>query len=218
MTCDQARLSLGVYVLDALEPHERAAVDAHLVVCPECAAELVELNPLPGLLSSLTAEDVEGVAPMASPDGFERLLARAQASIVDPPAQPRRHRGWRVPVGAAAAAVVLLGVVLTFGRAGSSPSSPHTYQASQGDVGITVTLTSEVRGTAVDVAVRGVPRGERCTLVAQGRDGARETVGTWQVTYSGEAWSKVATSIPRAQLTGLQLLGAKGQTLVTMRV
>ncbi|MDT7548558.1 MAG: hypothetical protein QOE84_952 [Actinomycetota bacterium] len=218
MTCDQARLSLGVYVLDALEPQERAAVDAHLVVCPGCAAELAELNPLPALLDSLTAEDVEGVAPMASPDGFERLLARAQASIADPPAQPRRHLGWRVPVGAAAAAVLLLAVVLIFGRLGSGPSPRHTYQASQGDVGITVTLTSEVRGTAVDIAVRGVPRGERCTLVAQGRDGSRETVGTGQVTYSGQAWSKVATSIPRAQLTGLQLLGAKGQTLVAMRV
>jgi hypothetical protein len=216
MTCDQARLSLGVYVLDALEPEERAAVDAHLVSCPGCAAELAELDPLPGLLGSLTAVDIEGVAPMASPDGFERLLARARAA--DQSALPRRHLGWRVPVGAAAAAVLLLAVVLTFGRLGSSPSSRHTYQASQGDVGITVTLTSEVRGTAVDIAVRGVPRGERCTLVAQGRDGARETVGTWQVTYSGQAWSKVATSIPRAQLTGLQLLGAKGQTLVTMRV
>jgi hypothetical protein len=217
VTCDQARLSLGVYVLDALEPQERAAVDAHLVVCPGCAAELAELNPLPALLDSLTAEDVEGVAPMASPDGFERLLARAR-STVGAPAQPRRHLGWRVPVGAAAAAVVLLAAVLTFGRSASSPSPRHTYQASQGDVGITVTLTSEVRGTAVDIAVRGVPRGERCTLVAQGRDGSRETVGTWQVTYSGQAWSKVATSIPRAQLTGLQLLGAKGQTLVAMRV
>ncbi|MDT7544409.1 MAG: hypothetical protein QOE99_519 [Actinomycetota bacterium] len=217
MTCDQARLSLGVYVLDALEPQERAAVDAHLVGCRGCAAELAELNPLPALLDSLTADDVEGVAPMASPDGFERLLARAR-STVDPPAQPRRHRGWRVPAFAAAAAVLLLAVVFTFGRFGSSPSSSHTYQASQGDVGITVTLTSEVRGTAVDIAVRGVPRGERCTLVAQGRDGSRETVGTWQVTYSGQAWSKVATSIPRAQLTGLQLLGAQGQTLVAMRI
>ena len=33
MDCPEARISLGVYVLGAIEPAERALVDAHLATC-----------------------------------------------------------------------------------------------------------------------------------------------------------------------------------------
>lgn len=35
MNCEQARISLGVYVLGAIDPAERAMVDAHLETCQE---------------------------------------------------------------------------------------------------------------------------------------------------------------------------------------
>ena len=44
MDCAQARISLGVYVLGALEPAERAAVDTHLATCEGCRAELADIG------------------------------------------------------------------------------------------------------------------------------------------------------------------------------
>ena len=43
MDCPEARISLGVYVLGAIDPAERALVDAHLAACRECRDELAGL-------------------------------------------------------------------------------------------------------------------------------------------------------------------------------
>ena len=34
--CAEVRLSLGAYVLGALDPADRSRVDTHLAGCPEC--------------------------------------------------------------------------------------------------------------------------------------------------------------------------------------
>jgi len=78
----EARLALGALVLGALEPVERAAVEAHVAGCAECSAELVDLAVLPGLLGRLTPEQAAAVAPgrpdPAEPPAelLERVLAR----------------------------------------------------------------------------------------------------------------------------------------------
>ncbi len=46
--CRDIRHALGVYVLGAIDPAERATVDAHLSTCPECREELAGLAGLPG--------------------------------------------------------------------------------------------------------------------------------------------------------------------------
>ncbi|MBO0818335.1 MAG: zf-HC2 domain-containing protein, partial [Actinobacteria bacterium] len=52
MSC-QMMMSLGVYLLGAADPGERARVEAHLPGCPVCQAELTRLAPLPGLLADV---------------------------------------------------------------------------------------------------------------------------------------------------------------------
>jgi anti-sigma factor RsiW len=47
------RISIASYVLGALAPDERQALDAHVRTCQECHAELVGLAGLPGLLARL---------------------------------------------------------------------------------------------------------------------------------------------------------------------
>ena len=49
--CQEARIALGVYVLGAIDPAERALVDAHLATCEACQAELAEFADLPALLA-----------------------------------------------------------------------------------------------------------------------------------------------------------------------
>ena len=55
MDCAEARLSLGVYVLGAIDPAERALVDSHLAGCRDCRDELAGLAGIPALLSRVGA-------------------------------------------------------------------------------------------------------------------------------------------------------------------
>src|SRR3954470_21113503 len=60
--CQEARIALGVYVLGAIDPDERAAVDEHLDTCPRCRAELAEFMELPGLLALVPSEEAIALA------------------------------------------------------------------------------------------------------------------------------------------------------------
>jgi hypothetical protein len=57
MDCSEARLSLGVYVLGAIDPAERALVDSHLATCRDCRDELAGLAGLPALLARVGTEE-----------------------------------------------------------------------------------------------------------------------------------------------------------------
>ena len=59
--CTDARLSLGVYVLGAIDPAERALVDAHLVTCRDCRDELAGLAGLPALLARVNPDEISRI-------------------------------------------------------------------------------------------------------------------------------------------------------------
>jgi anti-sigma factor RsiW len=80
--CAQARISLGAYVLGALEPAERGAVDAHLATCEGCRVELAEIADLPALLASLSEAAVAALA-----DGWPQEWA-TPTGPTDTPAAP----------------------------------------------------------------------------------------------------------------------------------
>ncbi|GLX10248.1 zf-HC2 domain-containing protein [Microbispora sp. NBRC 16548] len=116
MTCEEVRISLGAYVLGALDAEETAEVEAHLENCAACRAELAELSGLPPLLARVSAEDIERAAapPRAVLDGvFADVLANADTAAgadgtVAPPvvASARRGRRSRVLLALAASVVV----------------------------------------------------------------------------------------------------------------
>ena len=54
--CTDARLSLGVYVLGAIDPAERALVDAHLATCRDCRDELAGLAGPVGIDREVTRD------------------------------------------------------------------------------------------------------------------------------------------------------------------
>src|SRR5690349_6560337 len=61
--CTEARLSLGVYVLGAIDPAERSLVEAHLQICPECRDELAGLAGLPALLARVNPDEISRICP-----------------------------------------------------------------------------------------------------------------------------------------------------------
>ena len=65
--CPEARIALGVYVLGAIDPADRAVVDAHLTTCRDCRDELAGLAGLPALLSRVSAEEAFALAGVPAP-------------------------------------------------------------------------------------------------------------------------------------------------------
>jgi anti-sigma factor RsiW len=53
--CARIRPELGVYVLGAISPADRAAVDGHLAACRRCRDEVAELAWIPALLRRVPA-------------------------------------------------------------------------------------------------------------------------------------------------------------------
>jgi anti-sigma-K factor RskA len=97
---DERREQAALYVLGTLPAAERAAFEAHLATCAECAAEVQALAPV----ATALAHAVPQTAP--PPQLRERVLASVGASG-DRPAKRVQAAQTNVPWLAAAAALVL---------------------------------------------------------------------------------------------------------------
>jgi anti-sigma factor RsiW len=68
VTCANT-VTLGAYLLGALDPQERFEFEAHLGSCDTCRAELVRLAPLPGMLNQISLDDFsDGLPPTTLED------------------------------------------------------------------------------------------------------------------------------------------------------
>jgi hypothetical protein len=225
MDCSEARLSLGVYVLGAIDPAERALVDSHLAGCRECRDELAGLAGLPALLSRVGAEEAMALAatdgsgaPPAGEAGKEAGEDKAPppellGTVLNLTAARRRRRRWReAGLGAAAALIIAVGV---FGglRLSSSPAqSPQATAATdwgpalgqwetatggaQGMAG-TVQYRPMGWGTQLTVKVSGIPVGTMCQLWILGSGNHRVLAGSWVTdNREGTVWYPASASIP----------------------
>lgn len=64
--CAQVREELGVYLVGAIGPGDRARVKGHLASCERCRNELAGLAGLPGMLRRIAADEA---APHEAPGG-----------------------------------------------------------------------------------------------------------------------------------------------------
>lgn len=105
---------LGAYALDAVDPDERAAVEAHLTSCPRCAQEVAEHREAIGLLAASGGDAPDGVWERISQsiDGGRPDVARLPRLL--PPDRRSRRRtatpARALAIAAAVAAGVLVGV------------------------------------------------------------------------------------------------------------
>ncbi|MBO3747317.1 zf-HC2 domain-containing protein [Streptosporangiaceae bacterium NEAU-GS5] len=206
------RLSLGVYVLGAVDHEEATRVEAHLDRCPECAAELAELSGLPPLLGRVSAEDV-AVASRPPAVVLDRLLTST--------AQRQRRSRFLLTAAASVVAITLAGSMwMVSGHsselvsAGAAPPSaqkrttqdssatlaqdtqpvqlptpapsrttrPLEVRGKHGGVVLELALTPGSGGTVVGIEVSGVPEGTSCSLIAVDRVGAVSPIASWRVT------------------------------------
>jgi anti-sigma factor RsiW len=107
---DEVEALLGVYALDAVDPDEAEAVEAHLRECPRCRAEVAAHREVAALLANDGASVPEG--------GW----ARISAALEEPPPQlglapvvPIRRGRRAVLAGVGAAVAGLVAVVALLG-------------------------------------------------------------------------------------------------------
>lgn len=215
MGCSEARLSLGVYVLGAIDPAERAMVDSHLAGCRDCRDELAGLAGLPALLARVSTEEAVALAATGAPPVMEEGVfppPELAASVVDLTAARRRRRRWRdAGLGVAAALIIAAGV---FGglRMTAAPT-PSFLQAGIGGTwenaaGESGGMTALVKyrpvhwGTEFTATVSGIPSGTTCQIWVVGPGKTRLLAGSWTVDGDeGSVWypGSAAISAPKVE-------------------
>jgi predicted anti-sigma-YlaC factor YlaD len=216
--CTEARPSLGVYVLGAIDPAERGLVDAHLAACQECRDELAGLAGLPALLARLDPDEVSRISVddpvrMTSDEPPAELIG----TVLDLAKAKRRRDRWRY-VSAAAAVVVLAagafaGVKSATSRTHDVPvpsGSERSWEIAQGSsqaASVTVAYSDELWGNAFEVLVQRIPAGTTCQMWVVHPDGTRTQVAAWttasdegRVWYAG-SMASTAGAISQFQIT-----------------
>jgi anti-sigma factor RsiW len=218
--CAQARNRLGVYLLGAIGPAERAEVDAHLAACPSCREELAGLAGLPGLLRRVPPDMAvqvwmgESGGPAPGPP-VDTLIGRVRRLRL-------RRRLMAVAAalvfGVAAAASVQ---VLHARPASTTAGAPQWTDTSTGaspatGAWATVRYAARPWGTELEVRVTGVAAGTRCQLRVVNAHGQDIAAGGWIITAGSQhAWYPASVPWPAARLRGFAVT-AGSKTLVSV--
>jgi len=218
---ERARLSLGSYLVGALDAADRRDIDRHLASCAACRDELVSYAGLPGLMARLDVHEV-GAAPIGAPPG---LLNRTLESLT---AQRRddatRLRRWRtatfsaagVAAGATAAAVFAW---FALSPANTSPSGVPVPLPAAGASSTTgqISYLSRPWGTQVHLVLSGLPRQGTFTAWAIDENGAPSAAATWSATPDRRADVTGATALARRVLTAVRITTSDGTLLLSAR-
>jgi hypothetical protein len=235
MDCAETRISLGVYVLGAIEPAERALVEAHLASCRDCRDELAGLAGLPALLARVSAEEAISLGAAAGPPDSAADAAEPPrellATVLDLTAARRRSRRLRdAGIGIAAALIIAAGVFgglrLSSGpaapvaavaaRDAGTPSGPwETVTGQSGGMTATITYRSMGWGTELESKVTGIPAGTRCQLWVTDSAGNRVLGGNW-VTDNGEGtvWYPGSAALSGQDVTSFEVTVGTGRAIV----
>lgn len=212
MTDDELHLSVGAYLVGALDHHERGEAEQHFSTCRRCRDELADLSALPGLMSRIGLTEALSGPPPVDDAMLERLLVAAS--------RERTVSGRRRWLTAVAASVVALGAVL--GGIGVENSlrtnDAHVLVGASGPVHARIAMTNVSNGTSLSLSLSGVPSEERCELVAVSDTGMREVASSWVAAYTGTAVVSGSTSIPYRHLKTLIIETYDGTDLLTMSV
>lgn len=106
----------------AMSVQDREAFSSHLLICPQCWAEVAQ-----GRTGRSLAESTRTVAPMALRERV-RALVDAEAvggelSAGGDQASPATRRRWLLPVGVPAAAAAVIALILVLGGGTTEPPS-----------------------------------------------------------------------------------------------
>ncbi|MGW2899204.1 zf-HC2 domain-containing protein [Streptomyces sp. NPDC001212] len=191
--------TVGAYALGILDDAEATAFEAHLATCEWCAQQLDELagmEPMLAALADLPGSGAPAVGESLSAKPSPRLVEKLVDEVAERRAQKRRRGFYMV---AAAAALIIGGPLTAVAVSGSdgggstaaaaSPaksafeSMPDKVTATDPTTNVTATVAVEKKdwGTNAVLELNNVTGPQKCSLIAVGRNGERETVTSWSV-------------------------------------
>ncbi|MFJ8195344.1 anti-sigma factor family protein [Streptomyces sp. NPDC096152] len=192
--------TVGAYALGILDDAEATAFEAHLATCEWCAQQLDELAGMEPMLAALA--DLPGSGTPAVGESLSaRPSPRLMEKLVDEVAERRAHKRRRGFYLVAAAAALIVGGPLTVLAAtgGSDDGGDHNMAAGPAQTAfqtmsdkrtatdpgthVTATVAMEKRdwGTHAVLQLKNVTGPQKCSLIAVGKNGERETVTSWAV-------------------------------------
>ncbi|MFI1223707.1 MULTISPECIES: zf-HC2 domain-containing protein [unclassified Streptomyces] len=209
MQTTEPHIRVGAYALGVLGSTDAFRFEEHLADCPGCR---VRAREFAGIRAGLA---VAG-PPVEPGPGLAERLAGAVAS--------GRRRAGRRRLALVAAAVVLAvgGPALVAGFAGGPVDGAGVQRWSGTDgasgVAAVVTAAGHEWGTAVALEVARVPVEGVCALIAVGRDGSEETVGSWSAGGAGRGPVEVSggAALRPEGIDHFEVRTADGRRLVTV--
>ena len=222
--CAQIRPELGVYVLGAIAPADRAVVNRHLASCPRCREEVAELAGLPAHLRKVPVADAMQLSGERQPDHSGPPEALVDG-LVGRTGTVRRRRRWSLAAAAAVlAAVAAVGWAVQVSQDAAPPhraavswwtASVEGYDAATG-VSAAVRYTPKPWGTELKASVSDIRPGTPCQIWATTVSGQQAAAGGWTVTRSDpRAWYPASVPFPAASLASFRIT-AHGNILVTI--
>ncbi|MGV9878383.1 anti-sigma factor family protein [Streptomyces sp. NPDC003006] len=257
---DTIHETVGAYAIGVLDEAEAARFEEHLAGCGICARQLEELSGVEPMLAALAdvpgGHGVpaigERLAARPGPRLADRLVAEVSLR------RERRRRRGLLLVAAAVALIVggPLTVLAVTGDGDGGPKDvavgqrPHPHPTSPAEdaffhhmdekaratdpstkVSATVGTEKKAWGTHTVLELKNVKGPLKCSLVAVGKNGAKETVTTWSVPKWGygikdspNKWARDplyvhgGAAMDRADIDHFEVTTFDGDRLVTVDV
>ncbi len=211
-TCGELRRELGVYVLGAMAPADRGAIESHLAYCAGCRSQLAELAGLPGLLHRVAADDLGVLVPAVGANRGGPSSAQPLGALLAQAARRRKYRAC-LQLGAAAAIGLAIGASIAYGAL-HAPPQPLAAATLPGAMTVrghnprdhataVVRFAGQRWGVQLYVQVNGVAPGTRCVLEVTDSRGQESAAASWTVAAGDEsAWYGASSSVPVADVRG----------------
>jgi hypothetical protein len=218
MTADDHRdwrLSLGAYALGDLPPDERAAMAAHIEGCPECRAELRELEGVAALLPLADPARIEGPPVRPPADLGARIEAQIAAESAKEGRVKRRRRlrfGFGGAIAVAAVAALLAIFVMPIGGE-SSPAQKVEFASVPNGISIKATLEPHAFGTEIHMYVSGISSGTLCRVFLRDADGKTFSAGSFRYRWGDDSEAELSSALDLSQAAAIGV-HAGGRTFV----
>ncbi|ALG07143.1 anti-sigma factor family protein [Kibdelosporangium phytohabitans] len=227
-----AHVDIAAYILGALDEPDNTAFEEHLLDCPKCQLDLVELQDVPDLLDKVKHDAPALLVPVPGPQVLSSLLEEATRSRLQ-----RRRRQW-FAAAAASFLIVAAPVVTIIATSGDpapvvasppvglkmdpppSTEQPQTLNGVGGEMDANVTMLTQDWGTQVTIELRGAIGPRKCELVAVSNRGETETVTNWSLPPGGRNEPlklSGGTSFAPGDIARLEVRDDKGQVLLSVK-
>ncbi|MFE2423664.1 MULTISPECIES: anti-sigma factor [Streptomyces] len=211
--------TVGAYALGILDDAEATAFEAHLATCEWCAQQLDELagmEPMLAALADLPGSGTPAIGESLSAKPSPRLVERLVDDVGERRAMKRRRSFYMI---AAAAALIIAGpLAVIAANGGDSSGQKGTVAAATAKdtfetlsdkvsatdkttkVSATVAMTKKDWGTLGVVELSNVKGPLKCSLIAVGKNGERETMSSWSVPAWGYGIANATKAEAKAPL------------------